>query len=61
MSDENYSLIIQEWLALNPKVYSFKYQDNIDNNNIENKRICKGVSKATVKTNITHDDYLKCF
>ena len=61
MKDENYSLIIPEWLALNPKVYSFKYQDDVDNNNIENKRICKGVSKATVKKNITHDDYLNVF
>jgi hypothetical protein len=31
--DENNSLLITEFLALNPKVYSFKYQDKLDASN----------------------------
>ncbi len=59
--DEVHSLIITEFLALNPKVYSFKYYDNLENlegSNIKNKKTLKGVSKVTVKNEITHNDYV---
>ena len=35
-----------------------KYQDKTNVDNIINKKTCKGVSKATVKYDITHKDYL---
>ena len=52
---------MKEFLALNPKVYSMihnefdeeKQQIILDTNT---KKL-KGVSKAVVKNNITHDDY----
>ncbi len=52
--DECNSNIITEFIALNPKVYSFKYIcDDVE----KNKKTLKGVSKVTVKNEITHDDY----
>ena len=53
------SLIMTEFLALNPKVYSIKYYDTLENTEEINKKICKGVAKPTVKNEICHDDYLK--
>ena len=59
MKDENNSLLITEWLALNPKVYSFKYQHELENSEIKNKKVLKGVSKVVVKKQIDHTDYEK--
>ena len=44
-------------MLLNPKVYSFKYQHEIDSTDVKNKKTLKGVSKVVVKKQITHDDY----
>ena len=55
--DENNSLLITEFLALNPKVYSFKYQHELSNNEVKNKKTLKGVSKTVVKKEIDHKDY----
>ena len=49
MKDENNSLIIKEWLALNPKVYSYIYQYLLDSDEVKNKNTLKGVSKVVVK------------
>ena len=57
--DEMYSLIMTEFLALNPKVYSIKYYDTLENTEEINKKTLKGVSKTTVKNEICHEDYLK--
>jgi hypothetical protein len=59
--DEMHSLLICETTALNPKVYSNIHQKLNEDNEIviENKKICKGVSKSTVKNDICNDDYLK--
>ena len=38
---ENKWLIIKEWLALNPKMYSFKYQHELENSDIKNKKALK--------------------
>ena len=54
--DENNSLLITEFLALNPKVYSFKYQHELSNNDVKNKKVLKGVSKTVVKKEIEHKD-----
>ena len=56
--DENNSLLITEFLALNPKVYSFKYQHELSNNDVKNKKVLKGVSKTVVKKEIEHKDYV---
>ena len=45
--DEMNSLIIKEYISLNPKGYSI---NNLENNVIINKKVLKGVSKAVVKT-----------
>ena len=58
--DEMHSLLITEFIGLNPKVYSLIYQKPDDFNKIQlkNKKVLKGVSKAVVKKEITHDDYI---
>ena len=50
--------MITEFLALNPKVYSFKYQQELSNNDVKNKKVLKGVSKTVVKKEIDHKDYV---
>jgi len=52
------SLIMTEFLALNPKVYSIKYYDTLENIEVKNKKTLKGVSKTTVKKEICHADYV---
>ena len=57
--DEMNSLLIKEFTALNPKVYSIIHQnmkDSIYYENYNTKKL-KGISKAVVKNNIQHDDY----
>jgi hypothetical protein len=56
--DENNSLLITEFLALNPKVYSFKYQHELNSTDVKNKKTLKGVSKTVVKKEIDHKDYV---
>jgi len=53
--DEMNSLIITDFIALNPKVYSINY---IKKNEITNKKTLKGISKTVVKNEITHDNYI---
>jgi hypothetical protein len=59
--DELNTLIMTEFIALNPKVYSINHQtfDEFNNVKIKNKKTLKGVSKTVVKHEITHDDYVK--
>jgi hypothetical protein len=59
--DEMNSLIIKESTALNPKVYSIIHEhfDKNENKVIEqNTKKLKGVSKAVVKNQIKHVDYV---
>ena len=58
--DELNSLLMTEFIALNPKVYSFNYQTMKENQIVhQNKKTLKGVSKAVVKNEITFQDYEK--
>ena len=58
--DELNSLIMKDFIALNPKVYSFNYQTMKEHKIVyQNKKISKGVSKAVVKNEITYQDYEK--
>ena len=57
--DEFNSLLIKDFLALNPKVYSINYQTLNEQNQIidKNKKTCKGVKSVVLKNEITHQDY----
>jgi len=46
---------IEKFIALRPKLYSYK----IDNEEEPHKK-CKGIKKNVVDKNITHADYKKC-
>ena len=51
---------MKDFIALNPKVYSFNYQTFKENQIVyQTKKTLKGVSKAVVKNEITHQDYEK--
>ena len=58
--DEMRSLMIKELIALNPKVHSMKHDPIKDEEGkiITNTKRVKGVSKTTVKKEITHEDYV---
>ena len=66
--------LMTEFLALNPKVYSYKYlgfiEDTFDEKLIDgnehelteiNKKKLKGVSKVVAKNDIKHEDYINVF
>ena len=59
--DEMNSLLIKEFTALNPKVYSIIHEhfdkDKKQFHNNYNTKKFNGVSKAVVKNNIKHTDY----
>ena len=59
MKDEMNSLLMTEFLALNPKVYSINYQsiDEFNEVKVKNKKTLKGVSKIVVTKEISHKDY----
>jgi len=44
---------IEEFVALRPKLYSYKIAN-------EEKKKCKGIKKNVVDNEITHEDYLNC-
>ena len=55
MKDEAGGKIIQEFVGLRAKQYSFKMWGDSS----EHKK-CKGIRKNVVKNRITHDDYKNC-
>ena len=57
MKDEAGGKIIQEFVGLRAKQYSFKmWEDSFEH---KSKR-CKGIRKNVVKKHVTHDDYKNC-
>ena len=59
--DEMNSLLLKELVGLIPKVYSIihqEYNKDTKNNYWKNKKTLKGVSKAVVKNDIEHNDYV---
>jgi hypothetical protein len=59
--DEMNSLLIKEFISLNPKVYSIEHQEyskETKETYWKNKKTLKGVSKAVVKNDIQHKDYV---
>ena len=61
--DEMHSLLKKEFTALNPKVYSIIHEhfdkDKKQFHDNYNTKKLKGVSKAVVKNNIKHTDYVE--
>jgi len=55
MKDEAAGKIIQEFVGLKAKQYSFKMWEDSS----EHKK-CKAIRKNVVKNRITHDDYKNC-
>jgi hypothetical protein len=58
--DELNGIPMKEFLALNPKVYSMNYLsvDKFQQTVMKNCKKLKGISKAVVKNEITHNDYV---
>ena len=54
MKDELGGKIMTEFVALRPKLYSYKKLDGS-----EDKK-CKGIKKCVVKKNLTFEDYKTC-
>ena len=54
MKDELGGAIMTEFVALRPKLYSFRKIDGSDN------KKCKGIKKCAVKTTLTFEDYKNC-
>lgn len=60
--DECCGIVIDEFIGLRPKLYTFKTKDDdylINNKKMKLKK-AKGVSKTVVKNHITFDDYKTC-
>ena len=57
--DEMHTLLMTEFLALNPKVYSINHQtlNEFNEMKIKSKKMLTGVSKVVAKTQIKHDNY----
>ena len=53
--DEAGGKIIEEFVGLRAKLYSYKMFEN----KVEYRK-CKGIKRGVVKNSITHDDYLNC-
>ena len=54
MKDELGGKIMTEFLALRPKLYSYKKLDGADD------KKCKGIKKCVVKKTLTFEDYKTC-
>ena len=54
MKDELEGAIMTEFVALRPKLYSYRVIDGI-----ENKK-CKGIKKCVIKKTLTFEDYKNC-
>ena len=55
MKDKLGGSIMTEFMALRPKLYSFRKLDGV-----EDKKKCKGIKKCVVKKTLTFDDYKNC-
>ena len=57
MKDELGGEIMKEFIALRPKMYSYRVESS--SGTLEPKK-CKGIKKCIIKKTITFDDYKKC-
>ena len=54
MKDEAGGKIIEEFVRLRAKLYSYKMFEG------KEEKKCKGIKKSVIKNNISHEDYKKC-
>ena len=57
MKDELGDAIMTEFVALRPKLYSYK---KVDGSKISKDKKCKGIKKCVVKKTLTFEDYKTC-
>ena len=55
MKDEAGGKIIEEFVGLRAKLYSYKMFEG------KEEKKCKGIKKSVIKKNISHEDYKECF
>ena len=51
---------ITDFIGLRPKCYSMKIVDFLDKNKTDEKKVCKGLKKSSIKKQLTYADYKKC-
>ena len=51
---------ITHFIGLRPKWYSMKISDFLDKDKTDQKKICKGLKKSSIKKQLTYADYKKC-
>ena len=54
MKDEAGGMIIEEFVGLRAKLYSYKMFKE------KEEKKCKGIKKSVIKKNISHEDYKEC-
>ena len=54
MKDEAGGRIIEEFVGLRAKLYSYKMFEG------KEEKKCKGIKKCVIKKNISHEDYKEC-
>ena len=57
MKDELGDAIMTEFMALRPKLYSYR---KVDGSKTSEDKKCKGIKKCTVKKTLTFEDYKTC-
>ena len=60
MKDEAAGRIIEEFVRLRAKLYSFKLQRLLHSHTGKEEKKCKGVKKSVAKKKISHQDYKDC-
>ena len=50
---------ITKFIGLRPKCYGLKIK-NLKNNSMQEKKICKGLKRTSIKNHLTFDDYENC-
>ena len=51
---------ITDFIGLRPKCYSMKIANFVDNNKTDEKKVCKGLKKSSIKKQLTYADYKNC-
>ena len=63
MKDELGGVIMTEFVALRPKLYSYRKLDGaetLDGSHFVEDKKCKGIKKCVIKKTLTFDDYKNC-
>ena len=61
MKDELGGIIMTEFVALRPKLYSYKKLDGVEETAGQDEvKKCKGIKKCVIKITLTFEDYKNC-